>query len=132
MASIGSNAEDRILAGMSNLDTRLKALEQQGARTELILLRLDHLADELAEVKAGVDKINSRVGKVENGQGQHEVRVTVLETFCQDQVKPALGLVTDNRLAIAGMIAKYGAGGFGVVSGLGAIVFAVGKAAGWW
>jgi len=129
---LGTNAEDRLLAGMSNLETRLKRLEQQGGASEVILLKLDHLAEEIADVKRGVDKINSRVGKAETNLTQHETRVTVLETFCQDQVKPALSVITDNRIQIAGIIAKYGAGGLGIGGGIVGAVFMLGKGVGWW
>jgi len=129
---LGTNAEDRLLAGMSNLETRLKRLEQQGGASEVILLKLDHLAEEIADVKRGVDKINSRVGKAETNLTQHETRVTVLETFCQEQVKPALSVITDNRIQIAGIIAKYGAGGLGIGGGIVGAVFMLGKGVGWW
>lgn len=129
---LGTNAEDRLLAGMSNLETRLKRLEQQGGASEVILLKLDHLAEEIADVKRGVDKINSRVGKAEGSLTQHETRVTVLETFCQEQVKPALSVITDNRIQIAGIIAKYGAGGLGIGGGIVGAVFMLGKGVGWW
>ena len=130
--ALSSNEYDRLLTGIKALDTRLQRVEQQGGASDVILLKLEHLTEEIGEVRRGVDKINSRVGKVENGQGQHETRITVMEHFCQDQVKPALEILTDNRIQVAGIAAKYGAGGFGVISAIGAIVFAVGKAAGWW
>jgi len=130
--SLSSHAEDRLLSGIANLDGRLKRLEEQGQATAVILLKLEHLGEEIADVKAGVDKINSRVGKAEGSITQHETRVTVLETFCQEQVKPALNVITDNRIALATMIAKYGAGGLGIGGGLGMIAFVVGKGAGWW
>jgi len=126
--ALGTNAEGRLLTGISNLDGRLKRLEEQGGESgEVILLKLDHLATDIADVKRGVDKINDRVGKIETGQAQHETRVALLEIFCHERVKPALERVIDNRIQIAVMVAKYGAGGLGI----GAVIM-VGKAAGWW
>lgn len=132
MSSIGSNAESRILAGLKVLEDRVKRVEEQGADTKIILLKLGHLSDEVAEVRRGVDKINSRVGKVETNHAQHETRIALMERFCHDQVKPALELITENRVQIATILAKWGAGGLGIGGGIGMIIFAVGKAAGWW
>ena len=132
MVAVSSNEYDRLLAGIRGLDTRLQQLETQGSTSDIILLKLEHLADEVQEVRRGVEKINSRVGKVEAGQTHHEVRMTVLETFCQERVKPALEIITDNRVAIAGILAKYGAIGVGAGGGFGVALAVVGKALGWW
>jgi len=131
MTPIGTNDADRLLAGINNLDTRLKRVEEQGNNTDIILLKLEHLADEVADVKKGIDKINNRVGRAEGSITQHETRVTVLETFCQEQVKPNLSLIQDNRVQIATMVAKYGAGGLGIGGGIGIALAIAGKALGW-
>ena len=90
------------------------------------------MSDEIAEVKRGIDKINNRVGKVEAGHGDHETRITVQETNWTERTKPALADVTANRIQIAGIVAKYGAGGLGIGGGIVGAVILVGKAAGWW
>ena len=131
--ALSSSEYDRLLTGIKGLDSRmLKLEEQRGASGEVIVLMLDHLSDEIADVKAGVDKINNRVGKVEAGHGDHETRITVQETNWTERTKPALAEVTANRIQIAGIVAKYGAGGLGIGGGLGVAIVLVGKAAGWW
>ena len=131
--AVSSSEYDRLLAGIKGLDTRLANVEQQGgASGEVILLKLDHVSDEIAEVKRGIDKINNRVGKVESGHGDHETRITVQETNWIERIKPALADVTANRIQIAGIVAKYGAGGLGIGGGIVGAVILVGKAAGWW
>lgn len=130
--TLSSNEYDRLLTGIRGLDTRLQRLEKQGGSSDVILLKLDHMAGEIAGVKAGVDKINSRVNQAESTIVQHETRVTVLENFCQERVKPALEIVTDNRIAIAVIVAKYGAAGVGIGGGLGIALAIVGKLTGVW
>ena len=126
--ALSSSEYDRLLTGIKGLDSRMLKLEKQrGASGEVVVLKLDHLAGVIDDVKAGVDKINSRVGKVEAGHGDHETRITVQETNWKERIKPALAAVTDNRIQIAVIVAKYGAGGLGI----GAVILA-GKAAGLW
>jgi hypothetical protein len=122
--------DSRRQGALRQLGERISQLEQgRGGDHEVVLLKLDHLGETLEEVKTGVARINGRVEKQGNDLAIHNTRLTVLETFCQEQIKPALVHITDNRIQIATMLAKFGAmgaGGAGTVALLGHFVFS------WW
>jgi hypothetical protein len=103
---------------------------------DVLLLRLDHLAEEqasnrdqlakgIAELQRGVDRINSRVQKNTELAAYHETRIALMENFCKEQVKPALQLLADHRVQIAVMAAKYGAVGLGVGGGVGLVIWII-------
>lgn len=98
---------------------------------KIILLKLEHLAHVQDEIKSGIDKINGRLGRVEQGTVGLDKRLTVREEFCRGQVEPALKQIVENRMQLAVWAAKYGAGGTGIGVGIGIVLTAFGKAQGW-
>lgn len=92
------------------------------------------MSDELSQILAGqkyqietLEKIDQRLKDLNGTVRSNQIRVTVLEQFCQEQVKPALGQLMNMRLEMA----KWAAlgGGAGTVA---AIAFALGKLLAWW
>lgn len=98
---------------------------------DIALIRSDiqHLQ---AVVDQGFDKVEHKLDQMNGSVRQHETRLTLLENFCAERVKPALDQIVENRVQIATILAKYAAAGFGATGGLGIGVFLIGKATGWW
>jgi hypothetical protein len=79
------------------------------------------------EVQAGFAQTNEQLRALNGTVRQHETRLSLLESFCDEQVKPIIKTVNENRLELV----KLGAFGGGL-GGVLAIVVAVGKVLGWW
>lgn len=98
---------------------------------DVALLRQD-IAHLRTEVTDGFSRLETKVDLINGSVRQHETRLSLLEEFCRDRVKPALEQVVENRVQIATVLAKWGVGGLGAGGGLGIGVFLIGKATGWW
>ena len=92
------------------------------------------MADELSDLLAGqkyqtqkLEKIEATLLRMDGAVRSHEVRLTVLENFCGEQVKPALDKLVDLRIDMA----KWAALG-GSIGTVAAVFFAVGKLLQWW
>lgn len=125
-----SSELNRLASGLRTVGERLDRIEKS-VNPDVILLKLDHLGEAIGDVQHAVDKINSRVAKNEVGVIQHETRIALMETFCQEQVKPALQVIMENRTQLAVIAAKYGAVGLGAGSGIGLVFLGIAKMAGW-
>jgi len=98
---------------------------------DIALIRQD-IAHLQADMSTRFDKVEAQLGRMNGSVRQHETRISLLEEFCRERVKPALIQVVENRVQIATVIAKYAAGGLGIGGGVGIGVFLIGKATGWW
>lgn len=104
---------------------------------DVLLIRSDikHLSEKVEQgfqaTNRRLDIINGTVKIHADQLGDHRTRLTVIETFCADQVKPLLAIVNENKTALAVTAAKF-AGGTGGVAGISGIVFLIGKSQGWW
>ena len=74
-----------------------------------------------------LEKIDDRLKELNGSVRNHEVRITVMETFCHDQVKPALDTLVNVRMELA----RWSAFG-GVAGVIAAALFGLGKLVGWW
>jgi hypothetical protein len=91
-------------------------LAGQKVQTEQLM----HLRSDVTELKEDCKTIGALVRN-------HEVRLTVLEKFCQEQVKPALEALINVRLELA----RWGAFG-GAAGGVAVVLYGLGKLIGWW
>lgn len=94
-----------------------------------------HLAEavkeDFARVNARLDTLSGYQREQNGAVAVHETRITVLETFCRDMVKPAVQQVTENRIStavIAAKAAQYGGAGFGIGGGIAAVAMILAKA----
>lgn len=95
------------------------------AELQRIILRLEGVTkDGFTDIKVCLRSLDSRMASL-------ETRVTVLETLYAEQIKPIISQVANNRVELAKLAVKFGGGGLGIGSGI-ALVFAIGKAQGWW
>ena len=72
------------------------------------------------DIRTGFEAVNRRLDRMEAVQqvaaeqeARRETRLTVVERFCDEQVKPAIKQVTENRLELAKLAAVAFGGGFG-------------------
>jgi len=93
------------------------------------------VADELQQILAGqryqtekLESIDQRLKELNGSVRSHEVRLSVLEAFTREQVKPALERLIDVRIELARWGMFGGVGGFVVMVG-----FILGRfVLGWW
>ena len=93
------------------------------------------MADELQQILAGqryqtekLESIDQRLKELNGSVRSHEVRISVMEAFNKEQVKPALEKLIDVRVELARWGMFGGIGGFVVFAG-----FLVGRfVLGWW
>ena len=93
------------------------------------------MADELQQILAGqryqtekLESIDQRLKELNGSVRSHEVRISVMEAFNKEQVKPALEKLIDVRVELARWGMFGGIGGFVVFAGL-----LVGRfVLGWW
>ena len=72
------------------------------------------MSDELNQILAGqkyqietLEKIDDRLKELNGTVRSNQIRVTVLEQFCQEQVKPALGQLMNLRLDIPHRLCRH-------------------------
>lgn len=123
---------NRLVSGLRTLGERIDKLERIAVGSEIVLIKLDHVGQNVESIKTVVERIDGRVARNTEAIQQHNTRVTVLERFCNDQVKPALTQIMDNRVQIAVMLAKYAAVGAGGAAGIGGVIYLIGKGVGAW
>lgn len=123
----------QLASGLRAIGERLDKMEK-AFNPDVLTYQLKHLTEQQAEnyqrlagaigdVQTAVDKINSRVATNASAVATADKRLTLLETFCTEQVKPALSTVADQKTQIAVMAAKYGAIGLGAGGGVGLIIW---------
>ena len=93
-------------------------------KDELLLMKL--------ALKEEVGAVNIELRQLNNTVRQHETRITVLERFSDEQVRPIIQLANENRLELARVVAKYGSIGIGGGGGIGLVVWLIGKSQGVW
>jgi len=98
---------------------KMSGLEAAG-RIAPILVRLDSIDRNVAGLKDQLTVLNGTVRA-------HDKEIGQLRVFCEEQVKPALGKVTDIRIELAKLVAQ--GSGIGLIL---AILAGIAKAAGWW
>jgi len=89
--------------------------------------RTDPLAIRLESIDKGLQGVNDKLATLNGTVRSHDTDIKVLKVFCDEQVKPALGKVTDIRIELA----KLAAQGVGI-GAVAAIIAAIAKALGWW
>ena len=93
-------------------------------KDELLLMKL--------ALKEEIGQVNFELRQLNNMVRQHETRITVLERFSDEQVRPIIVLANENRLELARVVAKYGSIGVGGGGGIGLVVWLIGKSQGAW
>jgi len=93
---------------------------------------MDHLADEIADVKETGKTTNDLLRQINGNVRQHETRITVLEHFCDEQVKPIITIANENKMELATVVAKYGSISIGGGGAVGLIIWLIGKSQGVW
>ena len=89
-----------------------------------LLIRID---ERTKRISAKVDETNQRLTELNGNVRRHETQITVLEDFCDGQVKPIIAIANDNKLGLATVAAKYGSIGIGGGGAIGFIVWLIGK-----
>jgi hypothetical protein len=94
---------------------------------------ISRLAEKINEgfgaINRRLDKLNGNVEANQQRGMTHELRLALMEQFCQDQVKPILTLVQENKLELAVAIAKWGSLGIGSGGVIGLIVWLISQGA---
>lgn len=93
---------------------------------------IEHLTGEVGEVKQNGRETNALLRQLNGSVRQHETRITVLEHFCNEQVKPIIEIANENRLELATLVAKYGSIGIGGGGAIGFAAWLIGKSQGAW
>ena len=83
-------------------------------------------------VDKGFKGVEEKLKELNGTVRQHETRMTLLERFCDERVKPALAQVMENRIELARVIAKWGSLGVGGGGAAGFVIYMIGKGQGAW
>jgi hypothetical protein len=105
--------------------------DTDNGRVTLAVLRSDilHLTKEF---ERGMSQVTNRLDHIDACVRHHETRLSILEKFCDEQVKPMMQIVNDSKLELARLVARYTGIGVGGGSAVGLILYAIGKSLGVW
>ena len=102
---------------MSDADLTELVAGMRLIQREITAINQEHLP----RLQKGLDKLNGSVGELRQQQADQDKRLSLVEQFNEQQVKPVLGVAQNNRLEIVKMTAKYaavigvGGGGLGAL-----------------
>jgi hypothetical protein len=131
----------RLQSGMRAIGNRVEALAESNVSdddrallTEIKLIQRDVSVikmESLPRIENLVKEQGVAVQRNMETIAANDRRLTVIESFCNKQVEPALRQIYDNRVDIAVTVAKVAAAGVGGGGGITLVILLLGKAWGW-